>query len=115
MKIKVEVDLKDFFSGDTKSDVAEMLLGARIDIEEKEKKLLLGIISECSDILSRRSCNDIDEEHMRDFTIEEKIKLDKDYHEFNGDPEEHEEGAYCLYDFAILDYLSQKYLTKEEK
>jgi len=39
-----------------------------MNIEEKEKNLLLGIISECSDILSRIPCNDILEEHLKYLT-----------------------------------------------
>ena len=80
------------------------------NISKKEKKLLLGLISEASNIMGNSSCNDISDRLLKDFTHEELCELDKQIHIANGDPEEHEDGKYFLFDFCTLDYLAEKYL-----
>ncbi len=77
--------------------------------EIKLLKIFLGVLSED---LSYRGCNDMTKEMKAALTKEEWIRLSKQYHEWNGDPEEHrDDTADQLPDYAVLDYLSTQ-LTK---
>jgi hypothetical protein len=53
-------------------------------------------------------CNDLDKEMIACLTREEWIAIDKEYHEMNGDPEEHNPKYNSMLDFMVLYYLRKK-------
>lgn len=58
---------------------------------QKEKKLAARLLRLASDQFSNHGCNDIDDDLLKDWTDEEKLKLSQSYHDWNGDPEEGED------------------------
>lgn len=81
-----------------------------------EKAILLEILEDAHDHLGSQCCNDFDLK-LRMPSLEERDQFVKDYHTFNGDPENTtsslvDETDYRLPDFGIVYTLIQK-LKKE--
>ena len=77
-------------------------------MKEKEK-LLVGIMLEkASTVFGRFGCNDVPDSIYNGWTIEERQEFVKEYHEWNGDPEEIDKDDLCLPDFAIMAFLAYK-------
>lgn len=74
----------------------------------KEKKLAVMFLKMASEEFSRHGCNDLDPGLLTDWSPEEIIALDKAYHEWNGDPEEHGPDNSWLPDFALMSFLAAK-------
>ena len=78
-----------------------------------EKKMAVDFLKEYSKYRASRGCNDLDIDPWN-LTDEEKIDLDKRYHEWNGDPEEHDpEWAVQGYfsDFCIIRLVAEDLKT----
>ena len=80
------------------------------ELNEKEMKLAGEMLNQYSDFLSNRCCNDFD--FPDNWTDEEKTKFTKEYHDWNGDPEEYEKGNVLHTDFCVSMFLAYK-LEKE--
>lgn len=74
----------------------------------KEIELAAYWLEEASALYGNHGCNDVEESLFKDWTIEERIKFVKEYHEWNGDPEIFDETFLHLPDFAIMGFLSYK-------
>ena len=75
-----------------------------------EKQMAVDFLEAYSEYRSNRGCNDLDIDRWK-LTPEQKIDLDKRYHEWNGDPEEHdpEWAARAKYftDFCIISLVAE--------
>ncbi|HWY33966.1 MAG TPA: hypothetical protein VNX68_04925 [Nitrosopumilaceae archaeon] len=87
---------------------------------KKEKLFLAELLEMASDEFSNHTCNDMPEELLKNFTDKEKESLIKEYHEYNGDPEEIEnstsdlllEDFDCMPDWSWMSFFAYK--LKEE-
>jgi len=77
-------------------------------MKEHEKILAVKMLELASENFSNHCCNDVDEKVYRSWTPEERKQFVKEYHEWNGDPEEYDENFLYLPDFAIMDFLAYK-------
>lgn len=75
-------------------------------MDEKQKKLLKIFLNDLSDYYANSCCNDLTDEVSDLFTKEEWQQIDKEYHEWNGDPEE--AGQTNMVDFALVYWLQKK-------
>jgi len=75
---------------------------------DKEIKLAQYFMERASEELGNNSCNDVEEEVWQEWTLEERKKFIKDYHEWNGDPEDYDDEELHLPDFAVMSFLSSK-------
>jgi hypothetical protein len=75
-------------------------------LTKKEMEIIVSLLRDHSDYLSNRCCNDYD--WPCNWTDEEKTKFTKDYHDWNGDPEEYIEGDILSSDFSVAAFLASK-------
>lgn len=80
----------------------------REKISSKERNLYIALLEYATDQISNKGCNDVDEKLYSNWTKEERIKFVKEFHEYNGDPENFDEDFLRLPDFAILGFLKHK-------
>jgi hypothetical protein len=74
-----------------------------------EQKLLQIFLEDYADVLGNRGCNDLTDEMRACLTEDEWKELDKQFHAWNGDPEEHNDRSHkWLMDFCVLYYLKKK-------
>lgn len=73
-----------------------------------EKKLAAQMLEIAGEKFGNHSCNDVDESFYNGWTIEERQKFVKEFHEWNGDPEEYNEKFLHLPDFALMSFLANK-------
>jgi len=74
----------------------------------KEKALAAKMLEMASDEFGNHGCNDVDESFWEGWTRDERIEFVKQYHEYNGDPEEFTPNHLHLPDFAIMGFLAHK-------
>ncbi len=79
-------------------------------LNEKEKQLASYWLSRASELYSNHGCNDVEEKVWKGWTTEERRQFVKEYHEYNGDPEEYDPNDLHLPDFAIISWLAYKIL-----
>lgn len=77
-------------------------------LNEKEKQLAAYWLDEASDMYGNHGCNDVEEKVWDGWTKEERQQFVKEYHEYNGDPEEFDPNFLHLPDFAIMGFLAHK-------
>lgn len=77
-------------------------------MEKHELILIAALLELASDRFARHICNDLDGSFFADWTAEEHQKLVKDFHDWNGDPEEFNPNFLHLPDFSLMDYLADK-------
>lgn len=77
-----------------------------------EKKLLFAMLEHYSDIMGNAVCNDLPREWEAMLTKEEWVALDRQFHEWNGDPENHDPNRIMMMDFSVLYYFQRR--LKEE-
>lgn len=77
-------------------------------INIKEKNLISEFLEIASDKFSNHCCNDVDESLFVDWTSDERKQFVKEYHEWNGDPEEFDDKFLVLPDYAIMSFLADK-------
>jgi len=71
-----------------------------------EKKLASKMLELLSDILGKRGCNDF--EFPESWSEDEVKSFVKDFHEWNGDPEEFSEDRLYIQDYSVAGLLSEK-------
>lgn len=78
-------------------------------IKEEEQELFIENLEFLNDCVSKRGCNDY--EMPKDFTKFELDKINQEFHDFNGDPEEYDstDDFSIVSDFIILAYIQRKY------
>ncbi len=81
---------------------------------DKEKILASKMLKLASNEFGNHSCNDVKDSLYDEWTTEERKQFVKEYHEWNGDPEEYNENFLHLPDFAIMNFLADK-LAKKSK
>ena len=59
-------------------------------MKAKEKKLIILALEELYNNMCNAGCNDLPESWSKVFTTGEWMAFNKEYHEYNGDPEEWE-------------------------
>lgn len=79
---------------------------------KSEKILAAKLLELFSDELVNRGCNDMTNDLTKTMTQEEWRKFDREYHQWNGDPEEHTPTSKGdnLPDFAVASFLAHKLL-----
>lgn len=78
----------------------------------KEKLFVAALLDLASDEFANHGCNDLSEELEALFTQEEWDAMNKEYHEWNGDPEEFIPGIILSYDWLWMSWMAEK-LRKE--
>ena len=78
------------------------------NMNTKEIKLAAKFLKLSSEEFGNHCCNDVKDSVYDGWTIEERRKFVKEYHEWNGDPEEYDEDYLQLADFAIMSFLAHK-------
>ena len=78
------------------------------NISKKELALAAKMLELASDTFSNHGCNDVDENVYDGWTLEERQQFVKEFHEWNGDPEEYEETFLHLGDSTIMSFLAAK-------
>lgn len=86
-------------------------------MEKRLYELTSYFLKIAGDEFSNHSCNDIDNEIWKDWTIEEKLKFLTEFHEWNGTTEEYEEDPEDTFitDWQIFDFLSNKFSELAKK
>ena len=80
----------------------------------KEIKLAKHFFRMAIDEFDNHGCNDVNERVYEGWTIEERRKFVKEFHEYNGDPEEYNENFLYLGDTSIMGLLLHKITTEKE-
>ncbi len=73
-----------------------------------EKILAARFLREVAEHYGNHGCNDVDEIVWQSWSIDERKEFVKEYHEWNGDPEEYDSDWLHLPDHAIMDFLAHK-------
>jgi len=74
----------------------------------KEQKLAAYLLDLASKDFGRHVCNDVDEKIFTGWTNEERVEFVKEYHAYNGDPEEFDPKFLHIPDYALMSFLSSK-------
>ena len=77
-----------------------------MSLTKNELMLISDMLSKLDDLLSNKMCNDFD--FPDSWSKEELTAFVKDYHDYNGDPEEFDEDCLSLPDFSVAGLLSNK-------
>ena len=80
-------------------------------INKKELALAAKMLKLASDEFSNHGCNDVDENAYSGWTLEERKEFAKDFHKWNGDPEE---TFFHLADWTIMSFLAAKLEQESE-
>lgn len=72
----------------------------------KERMLAVSLLEMASVAFASHGCNDW--EFPNSWTKDEKIAFLKEYHEWNGDPEEFSERYLHIQDFSVMAFLAHK-------
>lgn len=77
---------------------------------QKERELASTMLEMASEVFGNHGCNDMDEDVWDGWTEKQRQKFVKEYHEFNGDPEEYDPDFLELPDYAVMEFLAHKLL-----
>jgi hypothetical protein len=77
-------------------------------MKEKELKLASYLLNLAGDEFCNHGCNDVEDSVYEGWTLEERKQFVKEFHEWNGDPEEYNENFLHLGDDVLMDYLADK-------
>ena len=75
---------------------------------QKEKQMAAYLLYKARNEFSNHGCNDVDDEIYKGWSLEERRALVKDFHNYNGDPEEYNPDFLHLHDYALMGYFSHK-------
>lgn len=78
------------------------------NINKKELSLVYKMLELASEQFSNNVCNDVDENFYDGWALEERQNFVKEFHEWNGDPEEYDENFLNLGDSMIMSFLAHK-------
>jgi hypothetical protein len=73
---------------------------------EKERAVAAQLLEMASEEFGNHGCNDWD--FPKGWTKEEKIAFCKEYHEWNGDPEDFDPNFLHLPDYAVMSFMADK-------
>ncbi len=76
------------------------------NLNKKETMLAAVFLDQLSEKMGSSCCNDW--EFPEDWSIDEKKLFVKEFHDWNGDPEEYDENCLSLPDFCVAGFLSEK-------
>ena len=76
------------------------------ELTDKEKEIASAMLKHHSSALGYRCCNDF--EWPSNWTDEEKTKFTKEFHDWNGDPEEYKQGDVLSSDFSVAAFIAFK-------
>lgn len=83
-----------------------------IQISIKELQLAAKLLETAADLFSNHGCNDLPDNFWDGWTKEEIIQFDKEFHEWNGDPENHDpKRAGIIGDDAVMSFMADKLLN----
>lgn len=74
----------------------------------KEKKLAADMLEKASDEFSNHGCNDVENSVYKNWSLEERRQFVKEFHIWNGDPEEYNENFLNMHDYMIMGFLAYK-------
>ena len=77
-------------------------------MNEKENALAAKLLKTASEEFGNHGCNDVDESVWEGWTIEERTLFVKEFHDWNGDPEEFTPNFLHIPDFALMDFIADK-------
>lgn len=73
-----------------------------------EKQLTAKFLELAAGEFSNHGCNDVDEDFFEGWTKDQRQEFCKEWHEWNGDPDEYDPEWLSLPDYAIMDFLASK-------
>lgn len=76
----------------------------------KLKEMLAKFIDLAADELGNNGCNDVDESFYDGWSVEERQEFVKEFHDWNGNPQDYDPEYLDLPDFAIMRFLKDKIL-----
>jgi hypothetical protein len=79
---------------------------------ENEIKLASYFLELASEEFGNHGCNDVDESVFESWSLDERRNFVKEFHEYNGDPNEYDENFLHLPDFCIMSFLAHKIKEK---
>jgi hypothetical protein len=83
-------------------------------MNKKEKELAAKMLDLASEQFSNHGCDEVEESVYDGWTREERLQFVKEFHEWNGDPEEFSEDMLHLGDSTLMAYFASK-LRNEAK
>ena len=83
----------------------------KMTLNTKEKQLAAKMLEMASDEFSNHGCNDIEDSVYEGWTLEERQQFVKEFHEWNGDPENFDKDWLHLGDSTIMSFLAYKLET----
>lgn len=75
----------------------------------KELKLAGELLDKASDVYANYGCNDW--EFPPDWTLEERRTFVKEYHDYNGSPDDYDPDDLWLGDFQVMAFLAHKLIN----
>lgn len=75
---------------------------------KKEKQLAAKMLEYAANEFSSHGCNDVKESVYDGWSLEERQQFVKEFHEWNGDPEEYSPNNLHLGDSTLMDFLAKK-------
>jgi hypothetical protein len=86
-------------------------------MKKYELILTAKLLEMASDEFSNNGCNEMPKGIQKLLTKKQWTELDKEYHEFNGDPEEHDpkRPGIMNYDWIAMSFMKNKLLEEAEK
>lgn len=78
---------------------------------QKEKELTAKMLELASNEFSNHGCNDVEDSVYEGWTLEERRQFVKEFHEWNGDPEEYNENFLHLGDSTLMSFLGYKLVS----
>lgn len=77
-------------------------------MKDNEKRLASSLLKDAAHVFSNHGCNDVDESHYDGWTKEDRQQFVKEFHDWNGDPEEYDPEQLDLPDWLLMDFLAFK-------
>ena len=74
----------------------------------KEKQLAAKMLELASEQFSNHGCNEVEDSVYDGWTIEERKGFVKNFHDWNGDPEDYDEDFLHIGDSTLMAYFADK-------
>lgn len=84
-------------------------------MNNKELKLVSELLNIADEHYGDHCCNDADEALFNEWTLGERRQFVKEFHDWNGDPEEYDENWLHLPDYALMGFCAFKILKMRDK
>lgn len=79
---------------------------------KREKKLAAELLFDAGEKFANNMCNDVDESYFDGWTLAQRRKFVKEFHEWNGDIEDYNENHLHIPDFALMKFISHRLNSK---